>query len=213
MIIVGHFQLRIFHGISSGLWKPCSYTTVGSASHPAQVQKQGPLGQVSAQQEGKCQGHTAAIPSHLSWLFLHGSTVPGGLVGFSLSGLFCSVLKVQTTCSEAITEHSQPAHKQQPPQSAQEGNLELKKALQEKVPRRADGAARASREELLLLPIRKHMGRLSCLPPLLPMALPLGITGARLRHERFGGYTPGGQPLPCIEQGTWGRGGFGSSCA
>lgn len=108
MIIVGHFQLRIFHGISSGLWKPCSYTTVGSASHPAQVQKQGPSGQASAQQEGKCQGHTAAVPSHLSWLFLHRSTVPGGLVGFSLSGLFCSVLKVQTTCSEAIQSTASP---------------------------------------------------------------------------------------------------------
>lgn len=129
MVLVGHFQLWIFHGISSGLWKCSIYTTVGSASHPAHVQKQGPSGQVGAQQDGKCQGHTAAIHSHLSWLFLHGSTDPRGLVGFSLSGMFCSVLKVQTTCSEAITEQSQPAHKQQPPQSAREGKLELKKAL------------------------------------------------------------------------------------
>ncbi|XP_039575435.1 uncharacterized protein LOC120507162 [Passer montanus] len=128
MILVGHCQLWIFHGISSGLWKPCSCTTMGSASHPAQVQEQRPSGPVGAQQEGKCQGHTAAIHSHLSWLFLRGSTDPGGLAGFSLSGVFCSVLKVQTTCSEAITEQSQPAHKQQPRQSTGEGKLELKKS-------------------------------------------------------------------------------------
>lgn len=81
-----------------------------------------------------CRSHSRP----LSWLFLNGSTVPGGLADFSLSGLFSrSALKVQTTCFKAITKQRQPVREQQPPQSAREGKLELKKALREKVPRQS----------------------------------------------------------------------------
>lgn len=106
-------------------------------------------------------------------------------------------LKVQTTCSEAITVQSQPAHKQQPPQSAWEGKLELKKALQEKVQHRADGTARASREELLLLPIRKHMGRLSCLPSY-PWPFHLASQGPCSNTRGLEGTPWQGSPCPAL---------------
>lgn len=84
---------------------------------------------------GKVLGTRRSHSQPLSWLFLNGSTVPGGLADFSLSGLFSrSALKVQTTCFKAITKQRQPVRKQ----SAGEGKLELKKALgREKVARRS----------------------------------------------------------------------------
>lgn len=68
---------------------------------------------------------------------------------------------------------------------------------------RADGAARASREELLVLPIREHMGRLRCPPhPLASCPRPLRSLLGGLE-----GATPGGQPPSCSE----GRG-AGAGC-
>lgn len=88
-------------------------------------------------------------------------------MGFSPAGLFSrSAPRVQTTCREATAERRQPARRQPPPRSAGEGKLGLKKSSARRRYRgRADGAARASREELLVLPIREHMGRLRCPPP------------------------------------------------
>lgn len=124
-------------GVSSGLWKPCPYAATGSACHPAPLGA-GTLGGEWAPSKGEGAGGTRCSHSQpLSWLFLNGSTVPGGLADSSLSGLFSrSALRIQTTCFKAITKRRQPVRKQ-PPQSAWERKLELKKALQEKVPQRS----------------------------------------------------------------------------
>lgn len=136
------------------------------ASLPARAWERAPLGE-RAPSEGEGAGGTHRGPFVLPWLFLSSSPAPGGLVGFSPAGLFSrSAPRVQTTCREATAERRQPARRQPPPRSAGEGKLGLKKSSARRRYRgRADGAARASREELLVLPIREHMGRLRCPPP------------------------------------------------
>lgn len=98
---------------------------LGQCIPPSPSLGAGTLGASMCPARGKVQGTRC---SHSQPLFLNGSTVPGGLADFSLSGLFSrSVLKVQTTCFEAITKQRQPVRKQ-PPQRAWEGKLELKKS-------------------------------------------------------------------------------------